>query len=134
MAVITQKIKNSVKSAVKFINNFETTVCEIAVDNEFEYVICGHIHHPEIKTVTTEKGGTVTYMNSGDWIENLTSLEYNDGAWSIYKYAEDAVAQSIDINRKQQQKETSKEMMVSLLQELKITIKPSGLSGSIEAA
>jgi UDP-2,3-diacylglucosamine pyrophosphatase LpxH len=131
---LSKKIKDSVKSAVKFINNFETTVCGIAVENEFDYVICGHIHHPEIKEVTTESGGKVTYMNSGDWIENLTSLEYNDGAWSIYRYAEDEVAKAIDINKKQQVQETPKEMMASLLQELKINLKPSGLTGSIEAA
>jgi hypothetical protein len=57
-------------------------------------------------------------MNSGDWIENLTSLEYTDGKWTVYKYMEDPVAQAIDIEKKKQAKETSKELMVSLMQEL----------------
>jgi hypothetical protein len=39
-------------------------------------------------------------MNSGDWIENLTSLEYNDGKWNIYKYHEDAYAQAVDLSDK----------------------------------
>ncbi len=132
---LSKKIKNSVKGAVKFINNFESTVCNIAAENRYKYVICGHIHHPEIKTVVTENGAVV-YMNSGDWIENLTALEYNDNKWSIYHYAEDELAKAIDINKKKQPKETSKELMASLMQELNVrsaNFKPD-LPGSIEAA
>jgi UDP-2,3-diacylglucosamine pyrophosphatase LpxH len=113
----SKKIKNTVKSAVKFVNNFEETVCDIAVENNYDYVICGHIHHPEIKSVNTPNGA-VTYMNSGDWIENLTALEYSNGHWSIYKYFDDPVAQSLDINKKKHEKETSKTMMDSLILEL----------------
>ena len=36
----------------------------------------------------TNHHGSIMYLNSGDWIENLTSLEYNDGKWTIYKYDE----------------------------------------------
>lgn len=82
---LSKKIKDSVKSAVKFINNFEETVTIIAIDNQFDYVICGHIHQPIIKEVITNNG-SVTYLNSGDWVENLTALEYNNKQWSIYKY------------------------------------------------
>ncbi|MCB0696914.1 MAG: UDP-2,3-diacylglucosamine diphosphatase [Chitinophagaceae bacterium] len=134
---LSKKIKNSVKGAVKFINNFESTVCEIAADNQFKYVICGHIHHPEIRTVVTERG-PVIYMNSGDWIENLTALEYNDSKWSIYRYADDIVAQSIEINKKKQAKDNPKEMMALLLQELNVNANKSntlnGLTGGFEAA
>jgi UDP-2,3-diacylglucosamine pyrophosphatase LpxH len=113
----SKKVKNTVKSAVKFINDFEETVCDIAAENDYDYVICGHIHHPEIKDINT-KTKPVTYMNSGDWIENLTALEYNDGKWSIYNYATDTVAQAIDINKKSQKKESAKEMLASLMLEL----------------
>lgn len=134
---LSKKIKNSVKGAVKFINKFESTVCDIAADNEFKYVICGHIHQPEIRTIVTEKG-PVIYMNSGDWIENLTSLEYNEGKWSIYRYADDKKAQAIEINKKKQAKESPKELMASLLQELNMnTPKPgnlNGLAGSVKAS
>jgi UDP-2,3-diacylglucosamine pyrophosphatase LpxH len=116
---LSKKVKNSVKSAVKFINNFEETVCEIAAENKYHYVVCGHIHHPEIKTVES-KNGSVVYMNSGDWIENLSALEYNDKKWSMYFYANDPVAQSININKKKQEKENAKTLMESLLQELNI--------------
>ncbi|MBS1772659.1 MAG: UDP-2,3-diacylglucosamine diphosphatase [Bacteroidetes bacterium] len=132
---LSKKIKNSVKGAVKFINKFESTVCNIAADNQYKYVICGHIHQPEIRTIVSENG-TVVYMNSGDWIENLTALEYNDNKWSIYRYADDAVAQSIEINKKKHVKESSKELMASLMQEF--NVKNNSNSGnhaeSIEAA
>ena len=86
---LSKKIKNSVKKAVKFINDFEITCADIAISNKYDYVICGHIHHPEIKELINEHG-QVTYLNSGDWVENLTALEYNDGEWSLYKH-EDAI-------------------------------------------
>lgn len=130
---LSKKVKNSVKSAVKFINNFEDTVCEIAAENKYDYVVCGHIHHPEIKKVDT-KNGSVVYMNSGDWIENLTALEYNNGAgWSIYRYADDMVAQAIEVEKKPGKKDSAKEMLASLMQEMNIG--NNGLANSsIEAA
>lgn len=82
---LSKKIKDSVKSAIKFINNFEETATNIAIQNKFDYVICGHIHQPVIKDVVTNEG-KVKYLNSGDWIENLTTLEYNYKQWSLYKY------------------------------------------------
>ncbi len=82
---LSKNIKNSVKSAVKFINNFETTAADIAISNGYDYVLCGHIHHPEMKTIKTQNG-QVEYLNSGDWVENLTALEYNNKEWSLYKY------------------------------------------------
>lgn len=83
---LSKKIKQSVKSAVAFINNFEQTSADIGIQNKYDYVICGHIHYPEIKTISTEEG-SIIYMNSGDWVENLSSLEYTDGKWSIYQFS-----------------------------------------------
>jgi hypothetical protein len=51
-------------------------------------VVCGHIHHPEIKTIETEEG-EVVYMNSGDWIENLTALEYYRESWTLFRYKDE---------------------------------------------
>ncbi len=83
----SKKIKNSVKSAVKFINDFEQTAADIGISNHYDYVICGHIHQPEIRELTNSHG-SIIYLNSGDWIENLTALEYVNGNWSIYKYSD----------------------------------------------
>nr|WKN36097.1 UDP-2,3-diacylglucosamine diphosphatase [Tunicatimonas sp. TK19036] len=86
----SKKIKNRVKGAVKFIDDFENTAAEIAIHNGYEYVLCGHIHNPEIKNISNSHG-SVVYLNSGDWIENLTALEYNQGVWSLYRYQDDAI-------------------------------------------
>lgn len=85
---LSKKIKNSVKSAVSFINHFEQTAADIAISNQYDYVVCGHIHHPEMKEMTNEHGKTM-YLNSGDWVENLTALEYANGGWSLYRFDED---------------------------------------------
>jgi UDP-2,3-diacylglucosamine pyrophosphatase LpxH len=86
----SKKIKNHVKSAVKFISNFEETVAEIAMENKFSYVVCGHIHQPTIKTIPGKKEGQeVTYLNSGDWVENMTALEYNNKEWKLYEFEKD---------------------------------------------
>ena len=82
---LSKRVKNGVKKAVSWINNFEQTAAELAIENNYQYVICGHIHQPQQRVVTNEKG-SVTYLNSGDWIENLTSLEYYDNAWNLYHY------------------------------------------------
>lgn len=84
---LSKRIKQNVKSAVKFISNFETICIDLAIENKFDYVLCGHIHEPKMEYVENEKGATM-YLNSGDWIENLTALEYNDQSWEMYKYSE----------------------------------------------
>lgn len=88
---MSKKIKNSVKGAVKFINDFEQTAADIAISNQFDYVVCGHIHQPEIKNIVSN-GQTVIYLNSGDWVENLTALEYYDKQWHLYCYYTDSHA------------------------------------------
>ena len=81
----SKKIKNNVKKAVKYIGDFELTASELAIDNHYDYVICGHIHQPQIREVVNKKG-SCTYLNSGDWIENLSALEYHDKEWKIFYY------------------------------------------------
>ena len=44
---LSKRIKNSVKSAVKYISNFEKTATDLAIENGYDYVICGHIHQPK---------------------------------------------------------------------------------------
>jgi UDP-2,3-diacylglucosamine pyrophosphatase LpxH len=87
---LSKKIKNSVKSAVKFINSFEQTAADIAIENKYDFVVCGHIHQPEMREITNDQGKTM-YLNSGDWIENLTALEYVNNEWSIYRFNENEI-------------------------------------------
>lgn len=84
----SKRIKNSVKQAIKFIDDFEETASTIAIENGFDYVVCGHIHQPAIRKVNNDKGSTI-YLNSGDWIENLTALEYHEKKWSLYHFKEE---------------------------------------------
>ncbi|MAW93794.1 MULTISPECIES: UDP-2,3-diacylglucosamine diphosphatase [unclassified Leeuwenhoekiella] len=88
---LSKKIKNSVKKAVSFVSDFEETAAELAIENQFDYVICGHIHQPQMRTVSTEKGSCL-YLNSGDWIENLTALEYHNKTWSLMEYEKQNLA------------------------------------------
>ncbi len=80
------KVKKSVKGAVKYISDFEDTAIQLAAEKGYDYVICGHIHRPQIRRVTANNGREVTYLNSGDWVEHLTALELMNGQWSIYQY------------------------------------------------
>lgn len=79
----SKNIKNRVKSAVKWIGNFEQTIAEIAYRYKYDSVICGHIHEPIIKEIPVN-GETILYLNSGDWVENLSSLEFDGKEWSLY--------------------------------------------------
>jgi UDP-2,3-diacylglucosamine pyrophosphatase LpxH len=88
---LSKKIKNSVKGAVKYISDFEQVATELAIENGYDYVICGHIHQPKILKKETKNGST-TYMNSGDWVENFTALEYQFKRWKIYNYKSDKLA------------------------------------------
>jgi UDP-2,3-diacylglucosamine pyrophosphatase LpxH len=82
---LSKKVKNSVKQAVKFINDFESTAMDIGISKGYDYVICGHIHQPAMKHYKNEHG-EAWYLNSGDWIENLSALEYLNGEWTLYQH------------------------------------------------
>lgn len=110
---LSKKIKDSVKGAVKHANNFEVTAAEIGISNEYNFVVCGHIHKPEIRDIKTDKGN-ITYLNSGDWVENLTALEYNNAEWSIYHYNDDKIAQN---NNDKEDELSTTELYANLLQE-----------------
>jgi UDP-2,3-diacylglucosamine pyrophosphatase LpxH len=81
----SKKVKSSVKKAVKWISNFEDTAAALAIDQKFDTVICGHIHQPQQRTIS-HHDQKVLYLNSGDWVENCTALEYWDGKWTLYKH------------------------------------------------
>lgn len=107
---LSKKIKNSVKKAVKYISDFENTASELAIEKGFDYVICGHIHQPQIREIISKKG-KCTYLNSGDWIENLSALEYHKGKWSIFSYEENKEK----LNQKEEEEifELSLEQLIS---------------------
>ncbi|WP_396193731.1 UDP-2,3-diacylglucosamine diphosphatase [Flavobacterium sp.] len=83
----SKQIKAGVKKAVKHISDFETTATDLAIEKNYDYVICGHIHEPKILRKENKNGETL-YLNSGDWVENLTALEYHKKRWKLYRYEE----------------------------------------------
>ena len=83
--LLARKVRHQVKAAEKFVERFETTSIQFAFDKGYDFVICGHVHRPKMQVA--EKGeNKVTYLNSGDWVEHLTALEYNWGKWTLYTY------------------------------------------------
>jgi len=77
-------LKNRVKNAVQFIADFEEAMAEVARHRGVQGVICGHIHHAELRQL-----GDIWYGNDGDWVESCTALvEHFDGRLEIIRWAE----------------------------------------------
>ncbi len=92
---LSKRVKNSVKSAIKYINDFEKTAADIGIDNGYHTVICGHIHQPKMREYSNNNG-SIKYLNTGDWIENCTALEFVNGTWTQYYYFEDKGLELLD--------------------------------------
>ncbi|MGB2128940.1 MAG: UDP-2,3-diacylglucosamine diphosphatase [Flavicella sp.] len=119
---LSKKIKDSVKGAVSFVNSFEKTVTDNAIAMGYDKVFCGHIHQAQISKFSTSKGSTV-YLNSGDWVENLTALEYNDTNWQLYTHPKDALHSNITTsvsNKLDTIDQSPKELFQSMLNEFNL--------------
>jgi UDP-2,3-diacylglucosamine pyrophosphatase LpxH len=82
---LSQYLKHRVKKAVDFIFEFERNLANYCRKRGYDGVICGHIHHAEIKDIDG-----VVYMNDGDWVESCTALvEHHDGRWEIVTWTEE---------------------------------------------
>jgi UDP-2,3-diacylglucosamine pyrophosphatase LpxH len=80
---LSQWLKRQVKEAVKAIDRFETSLANEARRRGLDGVICGHIHHAEMRLVQG-----VLYMNDGDWVESCTALvEHADGRFELLDWA-----------------------------------------------
>jgi UDP-2,3-diacylglucosamine pyrophosphatase LpxH len=97
---LSQSIKQKVKSAVSYISDFEKELVKLAEYKNCDGIICGHIHHPSIAQY-----GSITYMNSGDWVESLSALvEDFDGNWKIINYTDLVEEERKEDEEKKQQK------------------------------
>lgn len=75
-------VKHKVKSAVNFIGDYEASVVKAAKEWKVDGVLCGHIHHAEIKTIDD-----MLYLNTGDWVESCTAIvEHYDGTLELIKW------------------------------------------------
>lgn len=113
----SKTIKANVKTAVQYFSNFERIAAETAHKNGYKYVVCGHIHTPKIQTFDVE-GDEIIYMNSGDWLESLSSLEYVDNKWSIYNHVRTEYVSKKDKGARIEM--TNKELYKDLVEEFKI--------------
>jgi UDP-2,3-diacylglucosamine pyrophosphatase LpxH len=78
-------LKRQVKEAVKAIDRFEGALVGEAKRRGFDGVVCGHIHHAEIREVDG-----ILYLNGGDWVESCTALvEHHDGRLELIDWAEE---------------------------------------------
>lgn len=85
---ISKRIMQGVNKAVAKVNDLEQIACGLAIKKKYDYVICGHIHQPAIRSIENAEG-KVVYMNSGDWVENMTALEYVNKNWRLFYYHAD---------------------------------------------
>jgi len=82
---LSKFLKHKVKKAADFMFQFERNLAAYCRKRGFDGVICGHIHHAEIKTIDG-----VVYMNDGDWVESMTALVENyDGSWEIVTWTKE---------------------------------------------
>jgi UDP-2,3-diacylglucosamine pyrophosphatase LpxH len=91
---LSKYLKIKVKKSVDFIFKFEKTIADYCKKRGFDGVICGHIHHAEIKDIDG-----IIYMNDGDWVESLTALvEHHDGSWELIHWKESNIYDKKDID------------------------------------
>lgn len=99
---LSRFLKHKVKRAVDFIFQFERNLAAYCKKRGFDGVICGHIHHAEIKDIDG-----VVYMNDGDWVESCTALvETHSGEWKIIIWTQesDNVVDDIDSSPRKRSK------------------------------
>ena len=77
--------RRKTKKGERFVESFEKAAVAFASKLGYENVICSHIHNPIIKQFQMENGA-VQYLNSGDWVEHLTALEFCQGKWTLIHY------------------------------------------------
>ncbi|MDR1098177.1 MAG: UDP-2,3-diacylglucosamine diphosphatase [Tannerella sp.] len=83
---ISRRIKAKVKASVSYISDYENHIVSIARKKNCDGVICGHIHHPEMRYY-----GDTLYLNAGDWVESLSALtEDYEGNWQLVFHAREA--------------------------------------------
>lgn len=76
---LSKFLKLKVKRAVSYVSDFESAVAREARRRGVDGVVCGHIHHAEIRDIDG-----ILYCNDGDWVESLTAIvEWEDGRLSI---------------------------------------------------
>jgi UDP-2,3-diacylglucosamine pyrophosphatase LpxH len=104
---LSKYLKYKVKKAADFLFQFERNLATYCKKRGYDGVICGHIHHAEIKEIDG-----IMYMNDGDWVESMTALvEHHSGAWEIItwtKETDDVGTDTVGSEHKQSKRRTRK--------------------------
>jgi UDP-2,3-diacylglucosamine pyrophosphatase LpxH len=89
---LSKYLKNKVKKAADFMFQFEKNLAVYCQKRGYDGVICGHIHHAEIKEING-----IIYMNDGDWVESMTALvEHHSGRWEIVTWTKETDDVAVD--------------------------------------
>ena len=89
---LSRFLKHKVKKAADFMFQFERNLIMYCRKRGYDGVICGHIHHAEIKDIDG-----ITYMNDGDWVESMTALvENHNGSWEIVTWTKETDDVAVD--------------------------------------
>lgn len=81
---LSKYVKDKVKSAVAYVDQYETELAKMARSKNCDGIICGHIHKAENRIIEG-----IEYLNSGDWVETLSALsEDHEGNWQLIYYNE----------------------------------------------
>jgi UDP-2,3-diacylglucosamine pyrophosphatase LpxH len=90
---LSRYLKRRVRRALSYISDFESAVAREAQRRGVHGVVCGHIHHAELREV-----GGIVYANDGDWVESLTALvEHGDGRLEIVDWSERRAAAHVAV-------------------------------------
>jgi len=104
---LSKYLKYKVKKASDFLFQFERNLAVYCKKRGYDGVICGHIHHAEIKEIDG-----VIYMNDGDWVESMTALVENyNGSWEIITWTkehDDVVTDNTSSEHKQSKRHSRK--------------------------
>lgn len=91
-----KKIKSFSKKMSKTALDFEEMAINEAISRKFDVMVCGHVHKPQ-NSVINIKSESLLYLNSGDWVENLSALEYHEGRWDLIQFKDASLIPSIKI-------------------------------------
>lgn len=103
-------LKHKVKNAVQFIDDYEQTIAEEARRMGVDGVVCGHIHHAEIRDIDG-----VLYVNDGDWVESCTAVVENpDGSLEVVRWLDRAMSSAVSQAKESECEYSSSRMLGSL--------------------
>lgn len=86
---LSKIVRAKSSDAIEHLKRFEELLADHAAEKNYYGVVCGHVHSPCVKKIISNKYlKEVLYLNSGDWVEHLTSLEFSDGVWILKDFSD----------------------------------------------